>query len=263
MTNTPDHQAITPHEDVNGVLFVLARDLAVTFGDDLVGLYLTGSLSYGDFDRASSDIDFLAVLGQPMNGRQRAAVAEMHASVAAAYPLWRRRIEGSYVTREMLASVDPPSQPRPYVNGGEFWTPDPTYGQEWILNGYALYERGIPVIGPDPKTLFRDVGYNAYRDASIRSLHEEWAPLLRDGSYLGSSHHQAYVTLTVCRILYAARNHELASKRSASRWVKQTYGAPWRDLIEKAEGWQHGRKIDEARAVQGFIEFALAQTGRA
>jgi hypothetical protein len=80
---------------------------------------------------------------------------------------------------------------------------------------------------------------------------------------LGSSHHQAYVTLTVCRILYAARNHELASKRSASRWVKQTYGAPWRDLIEKAEGWQHGRKMDEARAVQGFIEFALAQTGRA
>ena len=263
MTKTPDHQTITPHEDVNGVLFALARDLTATFGDHFVGLYLTGSLSYGDFDRASSDIDFLAVLGQPMNGRQRAAVAEMHTRVAAAYPLWRRRIEGSYVTREMLASVDPPRQSRPYVNGGKLWTPDPTYGQEWTMNGYALYENGIAVVGPDPKTVFRNVGYDAYRDASIRSLHEEWAPLVRDASLLESSHHQAYVTLTVCRILYTARNHGLASKRSASRWVKQTYGMPWRELIEKAEGWQHGGELREAGTVQAFIAFALAQARRA
>ena len=57
MTNTPEHWAVTPHEDVNGALCVLARDLTATFGDHLVGLYLTGSLSYGDFDRGSSDID--------------------------------------------------------------------------------------------------------------------------------------------------------------------------------------------------------------
>ncbi len=250
---------VTPHEDVNGVLFALSRDLSATFADDFVGLYLTGSLSYGDFDRASSDIDFLAVLGQAVNAQQRAAVAEMHARIGTAFPEWQRRIEGSYVTLEMLANAEPPRQPRPYVNGGELWAPDPTYGQEWILNGYALYECGIAVAGPDPKTLFRDVGYEAYRDASIRSLHEEWAPLLRDASRLKNSHYQAYVTLTVCRILYTARNHGLASKRTASRWVKQTYGAPWRDLIEKAEAWQHARELQEAPAVQAFIGFALEQ----
>ena len=262
MTKAPDHH-ITPHEDVNGVLFLLARDLTATFGVDLVGLYLTGSLSYGDFDRASSDIDFLAVLASPMTGRQRSAVVEMHQRIGAAYPLWRRRIEGSYVTRAMVMRVDPPAEPRPYVNGGKLWTPDPIYGQEWILNGYALYEGGIAVVGPDPKALFRDVGYDAYRDASIRSLHEEWAPLLDDPALLADRHHQAYITLTVCRILYAARNDALASKRSASRWVKQTYGVPWRELIEKAQGWQHGSELRLAPVVQAFIEFALGQVDRA
>jgi hypothetical protein len=259
----PVHPSITPHEDVNGVLFALAHDLMTTFGGHLVGLYLTGSLSYGDFDRSSSDIDFVAVLEHAMTGRQRAAVAEMHAHIAARYPVWQSRIEGSYVTREMLACVDPPGQARPYVNGGELWSPDPVYGQEWILNGYALHERGIAVVGPAPQTLFRDVGYAAYRDASIRSLREEWAPLLRDASPLEDSHQQAYVTLTVCRILYAARNDRLASKRSASQWVKQTHGIPWRDLIEKAEAWQHGGEMREAGTVQAFIEFAVDQVGGA
>ncbi len=53
--------------DVAGVLDALTAGIGRVFGGDLVGLYLTGSLSYGGFDHGSSDIDFLAVLTGPMS----------------------------------------------------------------------------------------------------------------------------------------------------------------------------------------------------
>lgn len=250
---------MTPYADVNGILARLSDDLCRIFGKRLIGLYLTGSLSYGDFDAASSDIDFIAVLREPMSARDRLDVKAMHDRIGAAYPVWRKRIEGSYVTTEMLASEEPPQQPRPYFNGGALWEQDPHYGQEWIMNGYVLHECAIAVIGADPKTVFRRISHDSYRRASIRSLHEEWKPLLTDASLLRSSHHQAYVTLTVCRILHTAKNEGMASKRAASRWVKRHYGQTWRGLIEKAENWRHGDELDLTGALLDFIRFAVRE----
>jgi hypothetical protein len=257
--NGADPQNLTPYSDVNGVLARLAGALAAIFGERLVGLYLTGSLTYGDFDPASSDIDFVAVLMEPMAARDRHQVKAMHERIGAAYPVWKERIEGSYVTTEMLASEQPPRQPRPYFNGGDLWEPDPVYGQEWIMNGYVLHERGIAIVGPDPKTVFRAIGPTAHRRASIRSLHDQWEPLLTDASILRSSHHQAYATLSICRILYSAENDGVASKRVASQWATRRYGEPWRALIAKAEKWHHGEELDDAGAVLDFIRFALRE----
>ena len=48
-------------EDVRALLALLLTSIQRVLGDQLVGLYLYGSLSSGDFDPASSDVDFLAV----------------------------------------------------------------------------------------------------------------------------------------------------------------------------------------------------------
>lgn len=259
MSRELDAQNLTPYSHVNGVLTRLSDELRTIFGERLVGVYLTGSLTYGDFDAASSDIDFIAVLREPMTARERREVKAMHERISAAYPSWRSRIEGSYVTAAMLASEQPPQQPRPYFNSGKLWEPDPPYGQEWIMNRYVLHECGISIVGPDPKAVFRPISRGSYRRASIRSLHEEWEPLLTDASLLRSSHHQAYVTLTVCRILHTAQSDGVASKRAASRWAKRQYGQTWRSLIEKAEQWRHGEELDEAGTVLDFIRFALRE----
>jgi len=52
---------ITPYRDINDILFFLAIGIKDIFGQDLIGFYLTGSLSYGDFVEGRSDID-LAVI---------------------------------------------------------------------------------------------------------------------------------------------------------------------------------------------------------
>ena len=47
-----------------------------------------------------------------------ARVKALHVDIGRGYPEWKERIEGSYITEEMLGSIEPPLMPRPYFNGG-------------------------------------------------------------------------------------------------------------------------------------------------
>lgn len=254
--------SLTPYRDINEILVQLASGLAGALGERLVGFYLTGSLTYGNFDQGSSDIDYLVVLETQLDESQRSALKDLHKTIGARYLTWRDRIEGSYITRTMLASVLPPEQGRPYVNGGAFWDPDPPYGNEWLLNLYVLRECGIALIGPEPSALIVPVSIDDVREASKRDLFEEWLPKANDSTAFEDSHIQAYVTLTLCRILHRAANDGVASKRAASTWVKERYGEPWRSLVERAEAWSHGKDMGSNTEVRDFIRFTAQQLER-
>jgi hypothetical protein len=248
----------TAHQDVNELLATLSSELGSILGDQLVGLYLTGSLTYGGFDRGSSDIDFLAVMSREMSDDERVQVADMHDRLAVDHPHWAKRIEGSYITENMLGCIEPPARARPYINVGAFWQPDPAYGNEWLINLFALQECGVALAGPEMSQLIPHVDIRNVRAASRRDLFEEWLPKLGEPAFFESDHHQAYVTLTVCRILHRAHHDGVVSKLIASSWVKQQYGVRWSGLIERAERWQHGTTMDSATDVMAFIRFAAA-----
>ncbi|HNR81746.1 MAG TPA: nucleotidyltransferase domain-containing protein, partial [Candidatus Pacearchaeota archaeon] len=56
---------IIKYGDIDEVVDFLAQGVKEIFGEELVGFYLTGSLSYGDFEPGRSDIDLAAVLEVP------------------------------------------------------------------------------------------------------------------------------------------------------------------------------------------------------
>ncbi|HYI24150.1 MAG TPA: hypothetical protein VD767_01980, partial [Thermomicrobiales bacterium] len=180
----------------------LATGIPAILGGNLVALYLTGSLTYGDFDAGSSDIDYLAIMEREITPVERSALARLHDDLGSRFPAWRERMEGSFVTRDMLGHVLPPPMSRPYVNQGAFWDPNPPYGNEWLINLYAIQESGIALFGPEPHDLLPPVRIEDVREASRRDLFEERLPELDDPGFLPDSHHEAYVTLTLCRILH-------------------------------------------------------------
>ena len=78
---------ITAYPDVDLVLRALVSGAQAILGSRLVGFYLDGSLAIGDFDEASSDIDFVGVLTEEMpsevfvrlQNAARASCARAHA----------------------------------------------------------------------------------------------------------------------------------------------------------------------------------------
>ncbi len=254
-------RASTGHADVDEVLDMLGEGIANALGENLVGFYLTGSLTYGDFDRGSSDIDYLVATRREINSDQRTALERLHDEVGSRFPVWRERIEGTYVTVEMLKRIDPPEQGRPYVNQGAFWDPDPPYGNEWLLNLFVLRERGVALIGPEPVSILPEVDIADVRAASARDLFDERLPTVGDTEFYEDPHQQAYTVLTICRILHRAKHDEVASKRVASAWVKRAYGEPWASLVDRAERWSHGQDLATADEVTAFIRFAADELG--
>lgn len=239
--------------DVQEMVAELQRGIVTTLGTHLVGLYLTGSLTYGGFDPGSSDVDYLAVLHQPLSANERSSLADLHAGIGARHPVWRERIEGSYVTTSMLPSVTPPPDPRSYVNQGAFWNPDPPYGSEWLINRYALQECGLPLVGPPFNDLVPPVDITAVRAASTADLLGEWLPQVDEPGFLPDSHHEAYVSLTMCRILHRQFNDEVVSKRGAAGWVRARVDPSWQSLIDDALNWQHGQVLDRRADVRAFV----------
>lgn len=249
-------KGITRYEDINEILLSLTTGMAQILGENLIGVYLTGSLSYGDFNPKNSDIDLLTILKTPTPQEKLEALKQMHLRVERENEKWAKRIECSYVSMDMLESTPPPKTPRPYVGEGIFYTEAP-YGNEWIINQYLLYQHGIALIGPDFKTLIKPIPMEAVREACIRDLFEEWQPKITDPTYLKNSHNQAYVVLNMCRILYTVIRHSTATKKASASWVKRKFAPRWNNLIETAECWHYGKEMNLQEEAIEFIKFVV------
>lgn len=244
---------ITKHNDINEVLASLSKNLEATLGNQLIGIYLIGSLTYGDFDQSSSDIDLIMLLSSELSKEQIDLVKNIHHIIASQYPIWAKRIECSYITQDMLSSMEPPA--RPYINEGQMYE-TAKFGNEWLINLQVLYQCGIALLGPEPQKLIKlPITIAAVRKASQQDFYQEWEPLLKNPAILKDSHYQAYVILTLCRILYRQKHEDIVSKKVASAWVKENYGTQWGDLIEKAESWQYGQEMNSINEILEFIQF--------
>ena len=188
---------ITTYPDINQIITTLAHGIKDIFNERLVGVYLFGSLSYGDFDLERSDIDLEAVLTKTATIGELAQIKKLHQQISTELPFWSKRLECSYTPLEMLSETMPPTTPRPYYGESTLYEAAP-YGNEWIINQYLLYQHGIAIIGPPFKTLSSPINISDVQKASMRDLFKEWEPKITDRKWLKNSHYQSYLILNLC-----------------------------------------------------------------
>jgi hypothetical protein len=143
--------------------------------------------------------------------------------------------------------------------GAGIFYPKAPYGYEWLINKFFLYKYGIALIGPDFKTLAEPINIDDLQKASINDLHTEWVPKITDTAYLEESHQQSYVVLNLCRILYTVMRSDAVSKKIAVSWVKKEF-PQWKNLIETADSWRQGEKMECQKEVIEFIKFVISKT---
>jgi predicted nucleotidyltransferase len=246
----------TPYPEVNEVLNLLLFHVKKILGTQFVGMYLYGSLSSGDFDPESSDIDFLVITAEPLSDEIVAKLEGMHKEAWATSLKRAGELEGSYVPRRLIRRHDPNGPACPTVNEGKFYLAP--LGSDWIIQRHVVREQGVTVEGPDPKTLIDVVSPDNIRWAVLGVLHEWWFPMLADPSWLrehGNKYH-AFAVITMCRVLHALEHGTIVSKPKAIAWARKNVGNPWIGVIDKAVAAMRHKEQDEfLDETLGFIQF--------
>jgi aminoglycoside adenylyltransferase-like protein len=231
--------------------------------DKLIGLYLCGSLSWGDFDPGSSDVDFLIVTTEELAGTVLDALHGIHASIAASENPYAQRVEGSYISHAALRRYDPDNARHPSIGvDWEFQVAE--HGSHWIIERHIVRERGVIVWGPSPRTLIDPVSPHQLRAAVCVALEHFWQKKVSgpEPEWLRPRDYQAFAALTMCRALFTLSRGQIVSKPRAATWALQTLDPRWRVLIERALIWRHQHDKDDLTETLEFVRFALT-VGRA
>ena len=89
------------YPDLYHLLATWRDDLIALLGENLVAVYVMGSLFMGDFAEASSDVDFLVVTVHTPTQEGVEQLARLHTRLSDISP-WGARLEGAYAAESAL-----------------------------------------------------------------------------------------------------------------------------------------------------------------
>lgn len=244
--------------EVVAPLVELLAGMQTILGDELTGLYLDGSLALGDFDPATSDVDFIAAVARPLTPAQFDALAAMHQAIRDSGLPMASELEGSYIPLSALRRHDPANAIFANLERG----PDEVlkykeHHSDWVIHRHTVREHGIVLHGPPPATLIDPITPDDIRQATAGVLRSWWATA--DAmDYIRQSHSGglSFIALTLCRALYALRHGEVVSKRAAAGWALTTQEARWHELIERSLRWELTEATKEEMIA--FVRFVTA-----
>jgi Domain of unknown function (DUF4111)/Nucleotidyltransferase domain len=245
-------------DDARARIAELAELLEREFGDELLGLYLFGSLPAGGFIEGKSDIDLLAVVQRDVDENRLARLKELHARFVATHPDWVERVEVGYLGRAVLQSLaGTPAGTIAVISPGEPLNIK-AIESDWVLNWHGVCARGEVVRGPQPLELGPVVSPAAFRRAVSAQL-AAWPEHARNPTVAYVPAHQGYIVVTVCRALYALENGEQTTKEEAAAWAAARY-PEWADFIRQALAVYRSDLAGPHARTIAFVDFA-AQEG--
>ena len=264
----PDHH----YPELREVLTIFVAEVKAELAENLVGMYLVGSLASGDFD-LDSDIDFLVVINTDLTPADMNNLQDIQRKVFQmdCYPA--KHLEGSYITLHDLNDWCTVGKKELYYfdNGSttyEWSVHDNNWHVRWILR-----ERGITLLGPEPETLLPPIPIDELRGEVKASMYiilqffEE--SLVQPLNFFNSQFGQSFTVLTCCRILHTLHTGEVQSKKAGAIWSKQFVDPAWREFVDRAwtdrEGVRFGAKIGQRADKKlldetlEFVKYAIAQ----
>ena len=230
----------TPYSDVNELIAKLLLQIQSILGSKFVGLYLGGSLSLGDFDSKTSDIDLLAAISKDIDEKEFQALCKMHAAIVTEQRQWDDRIEVSYISVDALKSVKSRTSQIVNISPGEPFHRTEA-GKEWLMKWYLYREKSKTLFGPSPKTLIEPISKEEFIQ-SAKDHARSWGKWVEG---MKNRYAQSYAILAMCRALYSSKTGEQVSKKKAAEWAQKVL-PEWSPVIQKAIDWKEAGKDTQA-----------------
>ncbi len=240
MQSLPDGE----RRQITRILSQLIEGLNDILREQLVGVYLYGSLITGDFEFKVSDIDLVVALTDSLDDRLFAALHLLHTEVAQNFPDWDNRLELAYISQPALQTFRTRTSAIGIISPGE-----PFHliqaGSDWLISWYALRETGIALQGPPIRTLIKPIA----EDDWLESVREHVCHYRESVKKPHGSAALSYIVLTAARGLYTLEHRHAVSKIKAAEWALQAM-PKWAHLIELALHYRQDPPADALSSEQ-------------
>jgi streptomycin 3"-adenylyltransferase len=206
-------------EPAQSILEELQARLRDLLGANLHGMYVYGSLAFGCYNPARSDVDVIVVTRRRLAAETRSPLSVLLRELGPA-----AKLEISFLSR---ADLDPWRYPCPFdyhfSHTSEKRDGAGVYFAAEIVNART---RGVALVGPPTEETLPDVPDADYLDCVVRDI--RWAR--ENFDEVGP----VYAVLNCCRVLAYANERVVLSKADGGEWGVRELPRRYRPLAERA-----------------------------
>ena len=241
---------------VRGLLIELRNGLVKTLQQNLVGIYLFGSIVFPGYEPLSGDIDFYVVVKRVLKEKEKNELDNLHRGLAGEFR-FGKLLDGFYIT---LAKARRSTSPRglPYAANGHLHTGGSD--SDWALHR-EHFHRGASMLlyGRNPRRVFPRSSWRQIERALNENLAYAKKQLRR---------YPFWSVMQLCRLIRSFQKGVAdISKVEAARWALEELPSAWRPLIRSAMRVYHGRGTERDRKLlkenaRAFFTFASKQIAR-
>jgi hypothetical protein len=224
------------------------------------GLYLHGSIGFGEWHAGRSDVDFVAVTRERPTAREVARLDAVHERLGSTFP--HPTYDGFYVTWADLARSSDDCPDVPCILAGDFreafrYDVSPVTWHELAWHGLTLR-------GPDLADVDVWTDLPALRRFTHDNLSSYWEPHVRELATFPDEAARAdlvaWFALGIPRLHHLLATNRLTSKSGAGEHALEVFGEQWRILLAEALSYRAtGERIgmlDDAELARQNIAFS-------
>ncbi len=254
-------------QSIHNLLHELTEATKDALGDNLVGIYLHGSLAMGCFNPYKSGLDLIVVVKHNMSVENRQLFAQMMLRLNTKAP--EKGIELSIIT---LSSLRPFQYPTPYeFHFSEKWAEKLVNHQVELSEARVdpdlaahltiVKMRGITLFGSPIDKVFPEIPATYYKD----SIEGDAKDILSD-----ITSNPVYNVLNLCRVWAYQTERIIVSKQEGAEWALSLEKVPQRSLIQQAldeymgkmsAPWDTSKLKSFGRSMQQFLSLKAGRAG--
>jgi hypothetical protein len=203
-------------------------DLTATLGDQLVGVYLSGSAVTGGYDVGVSDADLLIVTRDVVSEADFRSLDGVHARIIERDASWVDRLDIVYVGRQALHDFQSTADPLAVISHDEPLHLEGSIS-DWLQTWYLFRETGLALVGPPSAEVIPEIADTQFLEA-IRWYVGELAATVRGATTPGLV---AYAVLSACRALRTIQTGIPCSKQDGAESARKSH-PEWAAVIDSA-----------------------------
>ncbi|MCM0650308.1 DUF4111 domain-containing protein [Clostridium swellfunianum] len=242
------------------ILNIIAEKYKQILGNNLIGIYVHGSIAFNCFNWNKSDIDFLVVVNEKLTQETKISLLEVLEQLRSQSP--PKGLEMSVVLKEYCTTF---IYPTPYeLHFSKAWLErylenpvllcDDNFKTDKDLAAHFTIIRdvGITLCGMPIKEVIGDVPKEYYIDSIKMDIKNAKIEIVEN---------PVYITLNLCRVVAYIRDNLIVSKEQGGNWGLSNLPIEHSDIINQA---LNSYKSQEKMVVnkieaQKFCEFMLVQ----